>query len=717
MFIIALSKDQIIVWLATSKNEYSQQICLLATPYSRMKDFSKRLESLYAKKVKGNRLDNLDSNLIDCDNAPFVLEYTTSLFRISDLTGFGAVFPLKANFAQTQAFNSAADFLKERFANCQFMIRYDTKNFRSSTINNWLKKSTLNAKLDPITLETSLELQSATLLAALLIDEQMDHFTDPQIHEITQRVKANITMSSRWQKVDTCTLYLALFNPQWADLLKLIFKQAPRLMREGLVEKWLKKQIDVDYLKTVLKCLDLEDGVDLVLTSSMNRLSIEYEKYLEKLKKEQYKYDQDEFMDWIEIHDQVAKTKLHAPIDLGFDQWQQRIEVAMTKWIEHPCQNLQADTIYLVALDEKVALFRFACLNYTKQLFDQYQLLESQEENDSKQELLLQRIQDSIVLETGYLKDLEKVIIDYSAQSILPNLYCSSSMYHLVMKIELMQNRFIPCYVMNHQERTWIHQIKDLIDPLCFEHMEIKKDELGMQERPSEMMPAEDLHQSNLCKANQEEQTKENEERERVWPKASKQWFKTAVYQKIDAEQLQYLAKSNFSFSQIRLVGFALARGLQPKVLKKMFHHPDLIEEIVMPYLFNSQKQKWFKQQSQFAKRPLHSLYFNPNWSLSKLEAIAKLEQSGLNEQWLKTNLKGNMTIAQIERLATIYPYGTLPQQYAMTIPIPTSVEQWLIDQASQNHPNCSKEELHLQLARWNEHLFQEVIDQQNRPL
>ena len=40
VFIIALSKDQIVVWLATFKRESREQIFMLAIPYGRLKDFS-----------------------------------------------------------------------------------------------------------------------------------------------------------------------------------------------------------------------------------------------------------------------------------------------------------------------------------------------------------------------------------------------------------------------------------------------------------------------------------------------------------------------------------------------------------------------------------------------------------------------------------------------------------------------------------------------------
>lgn len=176
---------------------------------------------------------------------------------------------------------------------------------------------------------------------------------------------------------------------------------------------------------------------------------------------------------------------------------------------------------------------------------------------------------------------------------------------------------------------------------------------------------------------------------------------------------MKSLAKSNLSFYQIRLVGQALAKGLQPKLLQKVLTHPDWTEEIVMPYLLNSRKQKWLKQKWETEGKMMDSFYLNPTWSVAKLEAISKLVDAGLDEQWLKTNLKGNMTLKQIEQLATIYPYGKLPRHYATIISIPTSVQHWLIEQASQKHPELTKDELDLYLALWNEHLFQEVFELQ----
>lgn len=705
VFIIALSKDQIVVWLATFKRESREQIFMLAIPYGRLKDFSKRLESLYAKKVRGNRLDHLDATFLDATCAPFVLEYTSSVFRISDLAGFGATFPSKANLAQTHAFLHAANFLKEKFMDCQFMIRYDVKSFRSSTINNWLKKNTLNAQLDPIDLEASLELQTATLFAALLAEDCNNQDLDLQIQEMIKKLNANIAMSPKWQSLDRSALYLELFNPKWADLLKPIFKQAPRLMDEGLVEKWLKKQINAEYLKTVLNCLELDEGIDLVLSTSINRLPIEYEKQLEKREQEQYKYDEDEFEHWLELYDQVAKTQIHESVDLGLNKWRQSIEQSMANWIENPCLHRQAKTIYLVAQDEKVAYFCFDSVNYTNQLFEQYQHLDSPEQSNLNKEMLLSRLQNAIVFKTGYLKDLEEVLANYSTQSILPNLYCSLSMYHLVMKIELLHNRFIPCYIVNQQQRSWIHQIKEAIYPHCFEEMNHKKDDLNEINDCDEV-----IERPNL----EEEQTdNQSEKRVHVYPQPTKKWFKPAIYQKIDVEQLKSLAKSNLSFYQIRLVGQALAKGLQPKLLQKVLTHPDWTEEIVMPYLLNSRKQKWLKQKWETEGKMMDSFYLNPTWSVAKLEAISKLVDAGLDEQWLKTNLKGNVTLKQIEQLATIYPYGKLPRHYATIISIPTSVQHWLIEQASQKHPELTKDELDLYLALWNEHLFQEVFELQ----
>lgn len=709
VFIIALSKDQIVVWLATAQNQYTQQIFLFATPYGRMKDFSMRLQAAYAKKVRGNRLEDLNLNALDSSSEPFALEYIANLFRIADLSGFGASFPIKANLAQTQALSDVAKFLKEMFSDCQYIIRYDVKSFRSSMMNNWLKKNTLNAKLDPIVKDASLELQTATLLAGILGEDAIE--SQEQYVEVVTKLKSHLAMAPKWKSEDSCQLYLELFDTKYTSLLKQILKKEPRLMFEGLAEKWLKKQIDLAYLEVVLKCLELDGGVDIVLSSSINRLPIEYERLLESIAKTQYTYDLDEFENWVAQYDQVAKTQLHEPIDLGLKTWQKSIEQAMDIWIENPNSAHKSNIVYFIAQDEKYVRFKFESLSYTKQLFEQLHSLNSNENQSQASELLIKRIKSAIEVEEGYLKDLDQTLIHYSAQYVLPDIYCSTAMHRLVMKVELIQNRFIPCYVMDETERIWINQLKEELYPHLFESLTKTKDiQNEMDDLPNEFQEASE----EQCKEDEDIQhnTLTLESKEEL-PVATAKWFKSDIHKRIDEDSLKLLAKSNLSPSQIRLVGVALAKGLKNKLFIKLLHQPDLIHEVLISYLFNSRKQRWFKQQYEIRGSTLPAFYFQPNLSVSKLEAIANLEQAGCNEHWLKSNLKGNMTLAQIEQLKTIYPYGKLPLQYSKVIQIPTSVKNWMIEQANQKHPQMSEEFLSIQLVNFNEQLLEKVLQEQ----
>lgn len=711
---MALSKDQIVVWLSAGQSSNTQQNFLLATPYARAKEISNRLQAAYAKKVRGNRLENLNLQWMTELNAPFVTDYTNNLFRISDLAGFGAVFPIKASQAQTQALNEAAKFLKETFPDCQYMIRYDPKSFRSSVINSWLKKNTLNAKLDPIASEASLELQTSMLLGGLIDDFEYEVNSTAEQIEISRKISANISMSPKWTKKDSSALYLDLFDSDLKGLLQPLFHNYPFVMYEGLAEKWLKKRIDEHYLQIVSKCVKLEGGAELVLETSVNRLESEYQKLKKESARQSYTYDLDEIARWCAVHYQYGETTLPVPLGLSPQEWCRRILKNMDQWIADPLSFKQAPVIYLVAHDEKLAIFTFEGIKISQLLFQKYQRLNEQEAAQEKKAHIQSMIEQFMTVQTAELAQLPAYLEKWSGESLLPVLYSSVALKRSIMKYALLQNRFIPCYVMNGLEKTWIHEFRSALYPELFENREKAENtdqapEQSTTDIAATDVPAENEQEESIPAVSSDvPQTDEIRSAEPELP-PRQLWFKQNIYQQIDPESLEALAKSNLSFSQIRLVGTALARGLRTKVMMNLIKDPEQIYTALAPYLFSTKIQNWFEDLIKQGDQ-ISDLYYHPSLTYSQMNRLFQYEQEGIDPYWLRTNLKGNMTLKQMDALKDLYPFGKLPKEYQVYVPLPSTVAGWMLKEAAQNHPHLSSAQLNLQLEIFNELLFERCI-------
>ncbi|MDE5759028.1 MAG: hypothetical protein K2H85_10525, partial [Allobaculum sp.] len=200
---MALKKERICVWITQEKRQGQVVFGWLACPLAHQKEVDNRLQSAYSKKVKGNRLKNLDLEEVTSSNLAFCEEYVSTLFRIANLAGFSGLYWPKATQLEQALWTRGAKWLKEQFPNCEFVLYYNPKAVRLSTLKSWLSKNQLHAEL---VIEQS-SLWMATILfvgqvAALSSQEAVNHSA---LEMLQAKVKREEAMASRWSFVNPQT--------------------------------------------------------------------------------------------------------------------------------------------------------------------------------------------------------------------------------------------------------------------------------------------------------------------------------------------------------------------------------------------------------------------------------------------------------------------------------------------------------------------------------
>lgn len=83
----------------------------------------------------------------------------------------------------------------------------------------------------------------------------------------------------------------------------------------------------------------------------------------------------------------------------------------------------------------------------------------------------------------------------------------------------------------------------------------------------------------------------------------------------------------------------------------------------------------------------------------------------GIDPDWLKVNLKGNVSLAGIEGLADQYPLGRMPHSWQKVVLVPEPVKTWMLEEAQLEHPQIDPEKLKLSLMAFEQNLFSLLME------
>lgn len=646
---MALTKDQVIVWMSLSRNENQNLFFLLAIPYSRVKDLDQRLQNAYQHKVKGNRLDDLDPELLDEKTLPFAESYLQGFFRIADLAGFGSRWFAKSPILETKVLEQAAGFLKIQFTGCQFVIRYEPKQFRSATLNTWIRKNQLPAILDADSMET-LPARSSRFLGALLEQagrsESGSEKTDA-IRQLCDKLCLQVSMAPKWQIVNPEDVYLAMVPGKEKKNLKKLLAAQPQLIEQGIVDKWMKSKPAPGFFEKAWILAQSPQSKELLPALSASRIENQFEKLKSELEADQKPFPQDDFEAWVSAYSQhflqIAPIKQTGLTHQAIVDVQKGI---LEEWIEKPkitatCKN----SYYLAGIDEKLEILETPVMNV---------LLESSQSDSLFNPVILARKYQ------GLLTDLENFLDVLSWQHPLPRIYASGNVARWIRRWSIENNRFLMLLELDKKQKDLVRNYPGAGNDLSLW-----------------------LEEHSLAHF------------------APVRWTDPRLMAGLHPDQIAFLASNLLDPAATRLLALAFFNGLDTgKARRCIVYSKGSLYSLVRSYVFSTREQNFLDTVHSPAIR---MLLMRPALSLSKIRRLDEMAREGMSIVWLEANLKGNMNLTWLEHLARIYPWNNLPWQWRAFYEMPEGLAQWLLEKSKARNPRTSREALVQSLAGLNE--------------
>ena len=181
--------------------------------------------------------------------------------------------------------------------------------------------------------------------------------------------------------------------------------------------------------------------------------------------------------------------------------------------------------------------------------------------------------------------------------------------------------------------------------------------------------------------------------------------FKPEEFCDLSESELDYFASRDLSLWQMRMLAKAFARGLSLSKVRFVADSHEL-DLLIGSCMVSGSKRRFLEE----AAGDL-SLYLSRDLSLSKMEALENLVEQGIDPDWLKVNLKGNVSLAGIEGLAGQYPLGRMPHSWQKVVLLPEPVKTWMLEEAQLKHPQIDPEKLKLSLMAFEQNLFSLVME------
>lgn len=539
---MALKKDQVIVWFSQAQKEDQKQFFVLACPYSRIKDVENRLQAASTKKVKGSRLDHLDPSKLDETTFPFVEEYLDTVYRIADLSGFGASFYAKASQLEAKILALMASFLKEQYPGCEFVIRYDDRKIRSSIITTWIRKNQLAALQDPTDTEASIGLETARLMGAFSAQPKED-----LLEPLYAKVRAQSLMARKWKLANAADLYVEMVDPASKASVKVLFEQIPELVSQGGFEKWLKKKVSPSFLAKAADLAVEPEYKELILTSAPNRLETQYETIKASQKKAEMPFPQADFDLMADLYANhfvslldPAKTKIEAA------NWKDKIQAILETWVDNPdFTGKDKEFLYLMQ-DHKTLKILSTC----------------------QPECLLADLNLGLAIENSRFQFVEMPIsqLDSFLERIsqtypIPKLYLQGSLLGPVRKWSIENNRFLPLYDLEKEHEQLFACTRQPAHSYIY---------------PPVAKPA------GTC------------------------WFHEDVQNSLEQEDLEFLTRHLLNAQETRLLASCLAAGLPRAKAESYFARGRApFYSLVRSYLFSSKVQRFLDRRHFAAERAM----------------------------------------------------------------------------------------------------------------
>lgn len=654
---MALKKERVCVWIVQDKREDQIVLSWLACPLAYRKETEIRLQNSFNKKVKGNRLKTLQEE-VSLATLPFCEEYLSTLFRISNVSGFVGSYLFKASYLEASVFERAASWLKNHFENCEFLIYYNPHTLRLSTLKSWLNKNQIHGELYGE--ENSLMLDTSLFLGAVFTYSTNPNFLKENKAYISLQKKAFslLSMAKNYEVVGPFDLYLSLFKKEEKKEVRALFKKIPDLIWLGIFDKWLKKGWNQDSLKKVIDYLDHELPIDILLQTPLAKLPIKMQALLEEKEKqkqeekiqqvfplESFQVLLSQYMEWISSLPGFGLSEMLE--EQFFEQWQQRLYQILENWTLYPFKNFRKPSFYMVLEDEHVSILLTSLMPCLEQM--------SEEKVTSLPFLKRQEIA---------LEDLFSTLKRINQLNPLPNICVSKSLFGLIHTWSIENNLFLPLHTMTSVQRQIVCNLEvGEINALETTHFQ--------------------LHQS----AN---------------------WFLPKIFDHLDPIQKNFLATQPFGIQETRLLAKAFEKGLHVERAKEYVDSTQAsILRLVRPYLYPRRIQNFLKRVHYLDELRLLS---RPSLRLGQMESLLDLCNAGYPALWLQANMKGNPTLTYLEALQKRFPFGNMPNQWQACFLMESNLFDWMLQRAKLANPKADFNSLTWSLLSLNARLLSALL-------
>ncbi len=658
---MALKKERICVWITQEKREGQVVFGWLACPLAHQKEVNNRLQSAYSKKVKGNRLKNLALEEVTSSNLAFCEEYISILFRIAYLAGFSGFYWPKATQLEQAVWTRAAKWLEEQFPNCEFVIYYDPKAVRLSTLKSWLSKNHLHAELiiEPNGLWTTTILFVAQLAAHSIQEAELE----PALETLCNKVEREVSMASRWLFLKPQELYVDLLKKEEQKAAKQLFEQAPTLLEQGIFEKWLKKGWKDGTLQDVLGYLQQGLPQEVLFQTPLAKISLKAKEILAppvekeesptqtvQEKKEEpvlnpfpeqsaQNFFQD-YMRWIASLPGLGSCLIVS--EPFWPLWYERFLQEIEAFVHQTRSFVRKPAVYIAVEGDQVWILMSSIMPCLEQL-------------DEEQLITLPFVNHQRVTLKNVFASLEKM----SHLSPLPNVCASKEILGRLHSWSVQNNLFLPLHELTPAQR------KVVCCPT-----------LPLTSQPSAL---------ELDYFTQSEGTP---------------WFSPSMFESFNQFQRDFLARYQFGIQETRLLAKAFHKGLSLEVAQEYVHRTEAsVLRLVRSYLYPTRIQNFLKQVDYLDELRLLT---RSSLRLSQMEELLKLCSEGYPALWLQANLKGNPTLVYLQELKARFPFGHLPAIWQHCFLAPDELLTWMFEATLQNHPTLDPIEMVYRLFSWN---------------
>ncbi len=656
---MGLKKERICVWITQEKRDGQVVLAWLACPLARYKEFNNRLQSAYAKKVKGNRLKNLVLDEVTSATQAFCEEYITALFRIANLAGFGGVYWPKAPYLEQALFTQAAKWLKEQFPNCDFMVYYNPKSLRLSTLKSWLGKNQLQAEL--VIEPSSLPMATILFVSQLALQSSFEGENAASLQKLQDKVKREEAMATRWNFVSIQALYLGLVAKDEQKVAKKLFHQVPNLVEQGIFEKWLKKGWKAGDLAQVLDYLKKGLPQDIVLQTPLAKLPAKAQEYFappqEDLIEEpvlppfpQQSMDSlfQHYMDWILSLPGLRNCEIVE--ERFWPLWKARFLAQIESFVAQKKEIRRKPVIYMAVEGNYVWMMMSSIMPCLVQL------------NDEQLKTL-----PFVTRQKTTVKNMFGALEKMSHLSPVPNVCASKEILGRLHSWSVQNNLFLPFHELSSSEQQVVcnEAIAQSIEPDPLE----------------------------LSYFTQSQGTP---------------WFSQSIFEGLSQFQRDFLARYPFGIQETRLVAKAFEKGLSLDVAQEYVGRTEAsILRLVRSYLYPTRIQNFLKHIDYLDELRLLT---RSSLRLSQMEELLALCTAGYPALWLQANLKGNPTLAYLQKLKAHFPFGHVPAQWQKCYLASDEVLTWMFDVTSLKHPDLDSAQLVHRLLEWNCNLLDALL-------